>query len=174
MLFEHQKGKVWLPVHCKPRCEKKAKEYCDHFKITAYLPLLKSVKKYESKTAIHTKPLLPSYLFIQADEEQKKQLYNSQKIVHITSINEFEEEGLIRDLQSLSDFLDAMNDNDSELIVSPEISEGTIVTITEGAFRGVEAVVNQREGKCKVFVNINMISFSVSAEVDISTLKLSI
>ena len=174
MEFIHQDTQQWMPVHCKPRCEKKAHEYCQRFGITSYLPLIKSVKKYESKTAIHTKPLLPGYLFVQADQDGLRKLYQSQKVVHAVSLNDIEEEGLIHDLKNLQDFLEAVNDDESSLVVCPEVIEGSRVTITEGAFKGIEGIVEKRQDKCRVFVNISMISYSIAAEVDISAIKLSL
>jgi hypothetical protein len=54
---------VWTPVRTKPRQEKKLAAYCDSHSVPFYLPLKKSVKRYQRRTVESELPMFPGYIF---------------------------------------------------------------------------------------------------------------
>lgn len=161
---------TWTPIRTKPRQEKKLAEYCKSNSILCYLPLVKSVKRYERRSVEHQVPMFPGYVFCAVSEESYRTLLSSGTIVYRINMTEVSEEKLIEDLIALQNFeLLAMQ---KEVIVRPEIITGSQVTVTQGPLMGVTGVVEQRKNDTLITVNVEILGQSVSTAIDIGDVEL--
>ena len=163
-------GLVWTPVRTKPRQEKKLAEYCQVKSVTYYLPLIKSVKRYDKRSVEHQIPMFPGYVFCAIDEDGYRFLLSSGTIVYRIAINEIIEKQLIKDLIDLRNFeLLAMQ---KDVVVRPEIITGAQITVTNGPFMGVSGIVEKRKDETLITVNVEILGQSVSAAIDIGDVEL--
>lgn len=163
-------GLVWTPVRTKPRQEKKLAEYCEANSVIYYLPLVRSVKRYNKRSVEHQVPMFPGYVFCAVNEDGYRSLLSSGTIVYRIAINEIIEKKLIEDLIALKDFILLASQKD--VIVRPEIIAGSQITITKGPFMGVSGIVEKRKDETMITVNVEILGQSVSAAIDIGDVEL--
>lgn len=159
-------GLAWYVAHTKPRCEKKLAEYCRREGISVTLPLYRSVRKYEGKTAVFEKPIFPNYLFMQMRLHEKKKVYQNDYLANLLDVPDqktFQEQ--------LGAILAAL-ESDYEVCALPQITEGKRVRIKSGALRGMEGFVEERQGKWLVLLRLDFIGHSAGVRVDASELEL--
>lgn len=172
MTFEISDDRFWLPVHTKPRCEKKFLLFCDKYNVKAYLPLKIKLRSKGRAVIKSELPMFPGYAFAWMDAEEKNKLAKTSSIVNYISMNREQEKKLCQDLESIK-ILEKMQATE-ELFVSPEIQSGREVLISSGPLRGLNGIVEKRKTFHRVIVNVEMISHSVKMEMDVADLELDI
>ena len=161
---------TWTPIRTKPRQEKKLAEYCRANDIIFYLPLRKSVKRYERRTVEHQVPMFPGYVFCAVDEVNYQTLLSSGTIVYRISMTEASEKRLLEDLVALRNF--EILSQQEAVIVRPEIVAGAMVTVNNGPLKGVSGIVEKRRNETLITVNVEILGQSVSAVIDIGDVEL--
>ncbi len=73
----------WYPVYTNPRAEKKALENLIKAGVEAYLPVQKKLKQWSDRKKWVYEPLIPSYIFVFANE------LALQKVLQISGISRF-------------------------------------------------------------------------------------
>jgi transcription antitermination factor NusG len=170
MIIEKKDNVTWTPVRTKPRHEKKLVEYCKANNITCYLPLLKSIKRYEKRSVEHYVPMFPGYVFCAVNEESYRKLLSSGTIVYRVTMNDISEKRLIKDLIALQDFEQMAMQKD--VIVRPEIITGSVITVTSGPLMGITGIVERRKNDTLITVNVEILGQSVSAVIDIGYVEI--
>lgn len=170
MDFEIYDDRMWMPIHTKPRCEKKFERFCEKFNITSYLPLRKNVRTKRKSTLIYTYvPMFPGYAFACLNDEEKSLIVTSNTIVNFVSLTRDQESSLVEDLVGIR-ILEEMQEN-GEVLVAPEIIPGSEVVIKSGPLRGLTGLVENRKGVHRIVVNVEMICQSVCMELDSSDVE---
>jgi transcription antitermination factor NusG len=169
MSFSHTPGVLWTPVRTKPRREKKVAEYCAANNISCYLPLLKKVHRYGGRTVEFFIPMFAGYIFCGLDDEKYQRLTRSNSILFRINMDKFQEEALVGELNAIKVFEELSKH--AEVIVKPELAEGSKVVINSGPLRGALGIIERRKGKTLVSVNIEMLGQSVTAEFDAGDLE---
>lgn len=172
MEFSTFDDRMWLPVHTKPRCEKKFLLYCDKYDINAYLPLKVKLRTKGRGTVRSELPMFPGYAFACVNEEEKTILARTNYIVNYIRLTKAQEEGLCQDLKSIR-ILEQMQETE-ELFVSPEIQIGNEVIISSGPLRGLNGIVDRRKNSHRIVVNVEMINHSVVMELDVADVELDL
>ncbi len=167
--IEKVENKVWKPIRTKPRSEKKLLEWCDRNEIVMYLPLLKSVKRYERSTATHYKPMFPGYTFACIDDDDYSVMVLCHKVLFQIDLTDSDEEILIGELNAIQ-ILESQSE-EKEIEVKPELKEGASVTVISGPMIGLTGIVERRKGKNIVHINVEMLGQSVATEIDIGDVQ---
>jgi len=163
-------GLVWTPVRTKPRREKKLAEYCSTHSAPFYLPLKKSVRRYQRRTVEFMIPMFPGYVFCALDDSTYSKIVQCGAIVYRVKMTPELEKGLIDDLVALRDF-EKMT-REAEIVVRPEILEGVRVKVRSGPLRGVCGVVEKRDDGVMLSVGVEILGQSVSTKLDIEDVEL--
>ena len=161
---------IWTPVRTKPRHEKKLATYCESHNVPFYLPLRKSIKRYQRRTVEFEVPMFPGYVFCALKEDSYQTLLVSGTIAYRIAMDEIAEKGLIADLNALHEFERLSKQKD--VIIRPEIIEGTKITVRSGALAGVRGVVERRDKTTFITVNIDILGQSVTSVIDIEDIEL--
>jgi transcriptional antiterminator RfaH len=169
-IIEKTKGLVWTPIRTKPRQEKKLCAYADSRSIETYLPLMTSVKRYQRRTVEFLIPMFPGYVFAPLDEETYRTLLISGAVAFRMNMTATSEKGLIRDLNALLDF--ERITAEKEIVIKPEIVQGSFITVASGPLQGVSGIVERRGDEAKLTVNVEILGQSVSAKIDIEDIEL--
>lgn len=61
----------WLAAYTRPRCEVKVKQYCDRWRIEAFLPTHRSWRQWSDRRVSLQLPLFPSYVFVRPAAPQR-------------------------------------------------------------------------------------------------------
>ena len=166
----HIDNLLWMPIRTKPKKEKKLAEYCEANKITYYLPLTKSVKRYGRKTVAFYPPMFQGYIFCQLDHDLYKLLVRSHGVFFKVGIDEVTEIQLIEDLKSIQKIEEISTIK--EVIIKPELVEGESVIVTSGPMQGTSGIITRRAGDVIITINVEILGQSVSAKMDIGEIEL--
>jgi len=150
----------WYCFHVRPRREKKVVEFGLQQGARVYLPLRKSVKKYNGWQRELMVPYFSGYVFGCVSEWECYKLICTGHIANVLKV--YNQEELLRDLKEVEKALQVSR----ELQTFPYIKKGRRVRIKRGAFRGIEGIVSERHGNFRVILTINFIRKGVSIEVD--------
>ena len=163
-------SKRWVVLRTKARAEKKLSEYCTIHQIENFLPLRKSIKRYEKRTAEFYIPMFTGYLFAQICVEDEPTLNRSSHLATIIRPDKLAEETLVSELNDVKRLIEATLDG--EIVVRPEIEVGKTIFIKSGPLAGLNGIVQRWKNKSRISVNVDMIGQSVMMEVEASEVEL--
>ncbi len=162
----HIENRLWTPIRTKPKKEKKLAEYCEKHGLLYYLPLIKSVKRYERKTVVFYPPMFAGYIFCNIGHEIYKELLKSHDIFFKVDVNETIEKQLIIDLQNIR-IIELSQKNDIQILIKPELIAGSPIKIISGPLKGATGVIKKRENVYSVYVNIELLGQCIEVNLDI-------
>lgn len=166
----HVPGFLWTPVRAKPRREKKIAEFCEANNITCYLPLIRRIHRYGRRTVESFVPMFSGYIFCLLNEEKHQRLLRSNAVVYRIMMDEISERVLLNEFDSIRAFEELSRR--TEVVVKPELAEGSRISVNSGPLAGTHGIVTRRKGKTMLAVNIEILGQSVAAELDAGDLDL--
>ena len=164
--------RFWGFAYVKPRTEKKVAQTMEAMGIPVFLPLLPKARMHHSTKVVSYLPMLPGYVFLNADDFVRSELRRREKhIVKLELLREpVMEERFIRELQALQCCEELAKEQ--PVLVRPEIVTGDTVQITGGPLKGLQARVLRREGKDDtIVINLTLLNVHVAHKVSAETLK---
>lgn len=159
-------GSKWFVIYTKPRREKKLAEYALKSEICYYLPLIDSVKYYDRKKVVYTKPMFTSYLFVRATHEQRQQLYTTGHTVAFYNVRD--EIGFLNELQHINQ----VRTKKVEVIPHQYLEKGTWVRFTEGPLKDVVGLVSDAKNIKKVVLQVNILRRAISVTAESNQLEI--
>jgi transcription antitermination factor NusG len=163
-------GKSWYVIHTKPRNEKKVFEQIKNKEIEAFLPLIQSIRYWSDRKKKLLVPIFPGYVFVNTDDEGRlKAISNTygamryvmyQKRPAVVSDNE------IRNIRL------SLQAPEKIKIEEKQMTEGDLVEITGGIFRGLTGYINEIRGHYKLIVNIMELNSTFSVQLSSSEVRL--
>ncbi len=163
----------WTAVRTKPRCEKRLARFAEVRNIPFYLPLLRRRKRYQRRRVETLIPMFPGYVFVQIQRSEANVLFESNRIAHILPVqSEAEESSLIRELNDVR--VIELAELEKELVVNPDIVPGKPVLISEGPLQGCHGIVEKRDDRARVTVNLELLGNSVTAIMDLREVELNL
>ncbi len=160
----------WVVAHTRPRCEKKFHEFCRTHELLSYLPLQRSIRRYQRQVKEFMVPMFSGYVFAQVNAEQHADVGNCRQVAEILVPDRQMEEQLILELQDIQRIEQLTRAG--ELVVRPEIEVGRRVLIKAGPLAGVNGIVCRRKNKVRLTVNVEMIGQSVTLELDAAEVEI--
>lgn len=133
----------WYVLYTKPRNEKKVAENLQKLGFTVYCPLVEVVKQWSDRKKKVQEPLLTSYVFIQLEEQQRNLVFQVAGVVRY--LYWLGKPAVVRneEIKTLQSWL--LNSN--QKIQIEQLAPGSKITLKEGVFKGVEAIVKEQRGK---------------------------
>lgn len=157
-------GARWTAVYTRPRCEKVVEALCDRLGLLCYLPVRRRAKRYQRRLVETFVPMFPGYVFVQLREPDSDRILRSQKVVAVLPMDPSRETRLVQDLQDVQRLVRA--EFDGELVVRPDLVAGEPVQIVAGPLEGLRGIIQRRQDKSRVSVNVELLGQSVSTELD--------
>jgi transcription antitermination factor NusG len=153
--------KAWFALYTKSRSEFKAAEQLQAVNIQNYLPVVVKWKKWSDRKKKILEPILRGYIFILADERERKLSLEQFSIVRCVfdngrpaKIPEWQIENLKKMLSKESDFL-----------IQDGLIPGSKVKIREGPFEGIIGVIHESDNGKTIAVSIDLLRRSVIAHL---------
>jgi transcriptional antiterminator RfaH len=169
MNISNSPGLLWTPVRTKPRQEKKFIEYCEAHGIVFYLPLRRSVKRYQRRTVEFYIPMFTGYVFCSMNHDLYQTAALSGRIVYRLQMNEKSEKELIGDLCDIQ-MIEKLT-GEADVIVRPELVPGKKIIVRSGPLKGMRGVAEKRKGKTMITINVEILGQSVSTETDVEDIE---
>jgi transcriptional antiterminator RfaH len=153
--------KAWFALYTRSRSEFKAAEQLQTINVQCYLPVVSKWKKWSDRKKKILEPILKGYIFILADERERKLSLEQFSIVRCVfdngrpaKIPEWQIENLKKMLSEESDFL-----------IQDGLIPGVKVKIREGPFEGIIGVVHESDNGKTIAVSIDLLRRSVIAHL---------
>ncbi len=167
-----EEGGCWTAVRARPRCEKKIAEFARVHGIRHYLPLLRRRRRYQRRRVESMIPMFPGYLFAQINAESLPRLLQCQKIVRVLRVTDRQERQLVRELNDIR--IIELAELEKDLEVNPELVPGINVLIASGPLQGCHGIVERRDQRTRITVNLNLLGSSVSAHLDLTEIDIEV
>ena len=151
----------WYLLYCKRGQLQRAQEHLERQAVTCLTPMITLEKIVRGKRTTVSEPLFPNYLFIEFDPE----------VIHTTTIN------ATRGVSHFVRFgtqpatvpvtvIDQLVQYQSEEITDPGTPyPGDNVVITEGAFKGLNAIFSEPDGEARSMLLLNLLNQQVLQSV---------
>lgn len=164
-------NRFWLAVYTKPRAEKRLSEALTKKGIANYLPLIRIRRKWSDRYKIIEEPLFHSYLFVHINPETEVlevlRLPNALNIVQHGGKPAVLSEEEISILRFTSTELgDSLTVRDSS-----ELVPGDRLMMTNGPFKGKEAVIVKNQGRTSIVVTFPSLNKQLEVAVPVDMVQ---
>ena len=164
-----ESNKNWYAIYTMPRAEKKVLDRLIEFGITAYLPLITTVRIWSDRKKKVTSPLISSFVFVKIEETKLNTLYPIQGITGV--LKYLKKPAIIKD-QEIENLKILLSDTENfSILESPIFEKGETVKVNKGPFQGLIAQFYEIKGKHRVIVTIDSITNGFEVNVPLSFLE---
>lgn len=157
----------WFLIYTKLRQEKKACQQLQNQGYEVYLPMIQVEKVREGLRVMTEEPLFQRYLFIHLDEAGSQSWAPIRSTVGVAS--------LVRFGQSLpyvsQSWMDALVLQAEKYKAQPLMESGDLVSITEGPFKGLEAIFQTYDGQARAILLLTLLSRATEASFGLTDFK---
>lgn len=161
----HQSQKKWFAIYTKYKCEKFVVDKLLKKNIEAYIPLLKTTKRYTRKIKTYEVPLLNCYVFVKIDKTQYVKVLETEYVMKFIKqrrdLISIPDEEILLLKQIVGEFQEKIEFHPDEFV------EGQEVEIIGGSLTGLNGILVEEKNKNLFVVQLNHIG--VQLRIDINT-----
>jgi transcription antitermination factor NusG len=166
--LEYEKN--WYVIHTKPRNEKKVFEQIISKEIEVFLPLIQTVRYWSDRKKKLMVPLFPGYVFVNTDENERiKAISNTYGALRYVM---YQRRPAVVSDKEITNIKLSLQAPEKIKIEEKLITEGDIVEITGGIFKGLSGYIKEIRGHYKLIVNILELNSTFSVQLSSSEVKL--
>ena len=149
----------WFVIYTKSRNEKKVAELLQKNGVEVFCPLVKLKKNWSDRSKIVETPLFNSYVFVNLSEKDRNVVFNVPGVIRY--LFWLKKPAIARDseIESLKAMLSETMDSFS--IENYQI--GDTIKISEGAFKGVEGVI-EKQTNTKLHVILENVGIKITLQ----------
>jgi len=176
-ILKPAEGEVVCPAYTTPLHEVKFYEYCLSHDVVSYLPLRKTLKLHNVRSATGKgynyskevfRPMFPAYVFVKAPREQLRRLFESKLITRIIPATNQAE--LLDDLRLVRKV--ELVGLDQELEFNPDLAVGDYFRIDSGIWQGATGWLTKKDARFKWTVQIKFAEQFITTYIDPSKFKM--
>ncbi|UYU31825.1 transcription/translation regulatory transformer protein RfaH [Siccibacter colletis] len=151
----------WYLLYCKRGQLQRAKEHLERQQVACLTPMIALEKIVRGKRTAVSEPLFPNYLFVNFDPE----------VIHTTTISatrgvsHFVRFGTQPAIVPLTVIQQLMEYQPENVVDEHTPWPGDTVVITEGAFKGLEAIFTEPDGEARSMLLLNFLNKQVLQSV---------
>ena len=162
----------WLLLQTKSREEGRAQEQLENQGCSVFCPYIGVEKISRGKRQVQQEPLFPGYLFLKIDDEQSSTSFTSIRSTRgVSKIVRFGED-YTKLPQNLIDSIEERVSQTHTHLSKNTPQPGDKINITEGPFKGMEAIYQQADGAMRSMVLINLLHQQSSLTVENTAISL--
>ncbi|RUT66793.1 transcription/translation regulatory transformer protein RfaH [Morganella morganii] len=154
--------KDWYLLYCKRGQLPRAMEHLQRQQVECLTPMANIEKVVRGKRVTINEPLFPNYLFISFDPET----IHTTTINSTRGVNHFVRFGPLPAVVPASLIEELKNAECISLSEKNVPQPGDIVEITEGMFKGLEAIYHEPDGETRSVLLLTLISKELTKKVD--------
>jgi transcriptional antiterminator RfaH len=153
-------GRVWWAVYTKARQEKALAREMFAQQVPFFLPLVSRTILVRGKRVETLLPLFTGYVFLYADDDERLKALKTNRTSQWIPAPAGDK--LRKDLRQVRRLIEAK----APLTVEQRLFPGTRIRVKSGPFMGVEGVVEEQRGRCRLIVEVSFLQQSVTVEID--------
>lgn len=156
----------WHVIHTKPQQEKKLAAYLKSSGTWYYLPQLDSIRTYQYRKVVFTKPMFPGYLFACFTAEQTSSILMSGCVVRFIKVP--------TETELLTELIQIYNGRNAkaELNNAQWLESGWEVEIISGPLQGMHAIVQDQSRLSEVILQVRILRQAVAVKVNPAQVRL--
>lgn len=159
---DEQRSPHWYALYTCPRHEKRVAQQIEQRKISCFLPLYKSVRRWKDRRKELELALFPGYVFVRVALRDKLDVLNLPGVVRLVTFNGRPAELPEDELESLRRGLAGR----ISIAPHPYLRVGRRVRLKSGPMAGLEGILRRRKGGVRLVVSVEMLMRAVAVEVD--------
>ena len=157
----------WYAVHTHPRKEAMALENLQRQGFESYLPLIKVQKVRRGKAQMVQEPLFARYLFVRLDSSAQGRSWSPiRSTLGVRTLVQFGG----RPARVEPELIDWLRGRERDFDPLHLFKPGDVVTITDGPFKGLEALYKGLDGEHRALILLEILSKPVRMLVDAGAL----
>jgi len=152
----------WYAVYTCPRHEKHVARHAEQRRISCFLPLYRSVRRWKDRRKELELALFPGYVFVRVAPQDKLQVLRLPGVVRLVTFNGQPAalpEAVIESLRR------GMAEHVG-MAPHPYLQVGRRVRLKSGPMAGLEGILRRRKEGLRLVVTIEMLMRTVAVEVD--------
>lgn len=151
----------WYALYTCPRHEKVVQQQLVARSLESYLPLYKSVRRWNDRQAMVELPLFPGYVFVRIPLSARLRVLTVPGVVCLVSFRG--QPACLAD-EEIQTIQTSVAQRAAEPY--PYLAKGKRIRILTGPLKGLKGVVVRRKGKLRAVISIESIMQSFAVEVD--------
>jgi transcriptional antiterminator RfaH len=156
---EEPQRRRWYVLHVKPRTEKKTFEYLERHRLWRYLPLYRKIVRRQRRKVVSVLPIFPGYVFSRLNADERIVALKSNFIVRTIAVPDPRE--MIHQLRQIR----KAERSGEEIRTVERFTEGELVRIKSGHFRGMEGRIKHDNGGLTIVLNIDILGQAVALHI---------
>jgi transcription antitermination factor NusG len=152
----------WYALYTCPRHEKRVAEQIEQRRISCFLPLYRSVRRWKDRRKELELALFPGYVFVRVGMQDRLRVLQLPSVVRFVSFNGQPVPLPEAEIESLRRGLDGC----VRMAPHPYLQVGRRVRVSNGPMAGLEGILRRRKEGLRLVVSIEMLMRSVAVEVD--------
>ncbi len=160
MSGERESPRSWWVVYTLSRREKSLARKLYAAQVPYYLPLVQHEHIYRGRRVSSYVPSFSNYMFLFGGEEERATALVTNCVSRLLPVADAAT--LFRDLHHLHQFITS----GAPVALEERLQPGRAVRIKSGSLKGVEGVIIERRGECRLLVAINYLQQGVSMAID--------
>lgn len=130
----------WYALYTKPRWEKKVAKELEEQGIEAYCPQITEVRQWSDRKKKVTSPLFKSYVFVHLEEKDRSRVFDIPGVVQY--LFWLGKPAIVRE-EEIHTIKSWLEDERLDNVEVSHLSPGDRLTISNGSFKGKEAIVQK-------------------------------
>ncbi len=164
----HEAGsESWYALYTCPRHEKRVAEQIEQRRISCFLPLYRSVRRWKDRRKELELVLFPGYVFVHMAFQDKLQVLKVPGAVRLVTFNGQPVALPEQEIECLRN-----RQSSSNLEPHPYLRVGRRVRVRSGPMQGLEGIIRRNKDKCRLVFSLDLIMRSVAVEVDEADVEL--
>ncbi len=160
------RGNDWYALYTSPRHEKRVAEQIQQRRISCFLPLYRSIRRWKDRRKELELALFPGYVFVQLELRDRLKVLQLPGVVRFVSFNGHPAALPQAEIESLRKGLNGC----VRMSPHPYLRDGRRVRMSSGPLAGLEGILHRRRNrdkeKLRLVVSIEMLMRAVAVEVD--------
>ena len=167
-LLGKQEEKQWYAIYTRSRHEKVVYELLNDKGVETFLPLRVLLSQWKDRKKKIESPLFPGYLFTRINIlDDFTKVITSKGVVKILGTNGTPIPIPTDEIDSVKTLLKSGLKYDPY----PFLKSGMKVQVIRGPLQGINGKINERLGKYKLLISIELIKRSISVEIDVKDVE---
>lgn len=143
--------RTWFIIYVRSRAEKKIALSLEKSTIPYFLPMHRELRQWTDRKKWIEIAMFPSYIFVHINKNEYPEVLSIPGVLHYVSI---QGKAVQLDEQRMADIRRAIESNKVVEVLSGAPAPGDLITITNGALKGLKGTVIHYEGKHHLLVAI--------------------
>jgi transcription antitermination factor NusG len=157
----------WYALYTCARHEKRVAQQIERRRMSCFLPLYRSVRRWKDRRKELELALFPGYVFVHMSLSNKLKVLEVPGVVRLVSFNGQPVAVPAEEIEALRNRLSGS----AKIEPHPYLRAGRRVRVCSGPFQGLEGIVLRRKDRCRLIFSIDLIQRSLAIELDEADLE---